>query len=333
MNIAFDTNVFLTKGNHYEDLKKMLFGKPPICRVVLDSDGELKKEYLTALRRFPGSTILKQFFQLVSERAGPHIAVMKSDLEQAELDELTEYGCGKQIEPALFGVIRNNPDVLLYWTEGKMDRGYATDRGWNFISQKYLQNQSVLWQQLRRAMAYPGHPYPRTKEELERLISEYTRAGRRTEHDLLEFKNGPFDFARFENDVFEKSLRARIAEAVCGMLNTRSGWVFVGIDHRDCSIVGYPPVYVKKPEDVQDKEPDPDQVQQLISQDVCEIVPKPFDIDKQCIFMWPIDVENGCIVLSILVTKPDQNVTFTYKGNACGRFGPTCPRQAIDEEK
>ncbi|MBL8170424.1 MAG: ATP-binding protein [Acidobacteria bacterium] len=326
MNIAFDTNVFLTKGNHHDDLKKLLFGRPPICRIALDAGGELQKEYRTAVGRFPGSAILKNFFQLISERKGPHVALLKSDMAQEELDELTDYGCGKQIEPALFGIAKNNPDVLLYLMEGKMDRGYSIDRGWDLVSQKYLGDQSTLWQQLRRAMAYPGHPYPRTREELERLLNEYQRAGHRTEHDLLEFKDGPFDFARFANDIYDRSLRVRIAEAVCGMLNTRDGWVFVGIDHQSCEIVGFPPVYVQAGDDLQNKEVDADRVQQYISQDICTFVPKPSSIDKQCVLMWPIDVSEGRIVLAILVTKPEGDVTFTYNGIAYGRLGTTCPR-------
>lgn len=330
MNAVFDTNYFLTKGDHYDILKRVLFTKPPVCRLALDLKGAIRKEYFEVLRQHPESDVLKQICQRVSERQGPELATLESRLcscdpehdaesNTCELAELERRGCGEEIEPSLFGIARNNPAALLFLLHGMLNRGYSTQ--WDFVTAKYLTNQSTLRLEMYRRISYPSQRYPSTRAQLDDLLNQHRISGRRTEHDLLEYKEGPLNFVRFRDDTFGRPLRVRIAEAVTGMLSSRSGWVLVGIDGQG-NIVGFPPTYSGGSGRLNPVE----QVQELISQDIRSIEPNPFSVDQQCVALWPIDVGNGQIVLSILVTKPEGDTRFSYRGVAHGRLGPTTPR-------
>lgn len=330
MNAVFDTNYFLTKGDHYDVLQRVLFSKPPICRLVLDLKGTIKKEYFEALAKYPQSAVLRQICQRVSERQGPQVAMLDGTLctcleahdqqsDACDLAELERLGCGEEIEPSIFGIARKNPMTLVFLLHGALNRGYIDQ--WDVVSARYLTNQSTLKLEMYRKISYPTQRYPATPAQLEDLLNEYRIVGRRTEQDLLENKEGPLDFVTFRDGTFERSLRTRIAEAVRGMLNSRSGWVFVGIDSVG-EIIGFPPSYRTVVGHVNPVE----QVQELISQDIRSIVPNPLEVDPECVALWPIDIGNGRIVVTILITKPKGNITFSYHGTVHGRLGATTPR-------
>jgi hypothetical protein len=330
MNAVFDTNFFLMKGQHHDLLKRVLFAKPPICRLALDRRGAIKREYFAALRDYP-SVVLREICQRVLERRGPEIATLESEVcvcrgihdptsESCELAELERRGCGNEIEPSLFGIALKNPTTLIFLLHGLLGRGYIAE--WDFVNARYLSSQSALLFEMYRRISYPSQRYPSTKAQLEELLDEYRIIGRATEHDLLEFKEGPLDFIRFRDDMGIRALRRRIADAVRGMLNSRSGWVLVGID-TEGNIEGFSPAYFE----VGHSNP-VERFQELMSQDIRSIEPDPLSVDPQGVALWPIDVGNGRIVVSILVTKPDRNIEFFYRGLAHGRLGATTPKIA-----
>lgn len=335
MKVAFDTNVFLNKGNHIGRLRKILFTKPPVCRLALDVNGEIKREYADLAIGCSNEHILSQVYQFFAESEGPHVVTLNSEIDDdAELKQLIDNGCGRQIERSLFGMVRNDSRVYLELMPGRLDRGYNTDKSWDYVQERYLQNQESLEAELNRKLYLPCPNYPSNRAELEEVLREYSIGGIATEHEHLEFKEGPVDYLQFrdvifDEEKFDKSLRARIAHSICGALNSCSGWVFVGIDKKG-KIVGFPPVYVKTADDLLTKEPDQDeQVQQLISQDIREIKPNPLTVETDCISSWSIDIGDGRIVLAVLITKPKGDVRFTYKGVCYGKLGTTCPEITI----
>ena len=159
------------------------------------------------------------------------------------------------------------------------------------------------------------------------MLKEHQINGQVTEQEYLEFKEGPVDYLQFRDEIFDierfdRSLRARITKSICGALNSRSGWVFVGITDQG-AIAGFPPIYLEN------QIPGQDYIQQLISENVRSIQPNPLEVERDCISMWAIDVGQNRIVLSVLITKPQGGIAFTYNGVCYGKFGTTCPRVRV----
>lgn len=250
MKIVFDTNELINENQTCVSLVNALVeSDAPPFMLGLDNAGEIEKEYddYVVNQNADSESIIRKIWSLIVDDRHRYTIPLDSTLKANELKELTTYGCGNQIEPTLFGMaLRNNRTLILLSGKlrGHFSRGY--NKCLNQVSTQYLPNNEKLFREAMSMLDYGGKPYPSSYQDLRELLDRYKVSGKRQEQDFLEFKEGPFNFAKFERDnPFNKSLRARTVKAVCGMLNTiGNAWVFVGVEP-DGTISGFPPEYRK----------------------------------------------------------------------------------------
>lgn len=227
-------------------------------------------------------------------------------LSQAPL--LTAKGCDVEIEPTMLGAGLDESEPLVVYLPGddiQPQRVFPTcipelqsaGLGRNLLSPR----------EAHRKILLSHKKYPENPCELEKLLDDHRVAGKRTERQDLEFK-GP-------KEGLTTGMRRDIAEAVCGMLRGGNGWVLVGV-RSDGEIVGFKPKVV-------DDSGNPrkgytegyDDTHRAIRQEIERIQPSP----RELFNTWPIDLNNGRIVVVIWVLQGDRD--YAYEGKRLKRKG------------
>jgi hypothetical protein len=144
----------------------------------------------------------------------------------------------------------------------------------------------------------PGPYSPSTIDDLRVLICKWPE-----EEEFTEFKSP-------EDDYLTSDMRNKVVKAICGLLNTRSGWVFIGVTPNG-AIAPFSPRYGSL-----NKDPSTDQLLRDILQQIGQITPKP----GRLVIPWPILNDKLKCVVVIYVHQGKR--TYLYRGKKWIRLGP-----------
>ncbi|MDX2043174.1 MAG: ATP-binding protein [Acidobacteriota bacterium] len=300
MIFVVDTNVFLDEQDtDCEDFtRKCWRARPSELRLAVDSDGQILEEYRQ--HAAPGSLLKKVLGRIADLGWDRHEISYNFDQDQDKL--LDEKLCRTPIEPALLGVGKDiaRPYVVYHPNEiCKMPRSFT--KHLQDIQPYDLGLGMVTPREALDRIHSPRPPFPENVGELTHLLDIHRIAGLRTEHSFLEFKAPGPNEARVDNRILVDRMRCDIAKAVCAMLNSCNGWVFVGVRDNDGEILGFKPEY--------NGIPGYDHVQRMINAEIYRITPNPSKLFDP----WAIDLPTGGIVIAIRVTKGSREFSYEHR--------------------
>jgi Schlafen, AlbA_2 len=229
--------------------------------------------------------------------------------EKTHAPLLAARGCDIEIEPTLLGAGLDESEPLVVYlakNDIKPERVFPTclvelqaaGLGSRLVSPRDVNKRILLSNEPR---------YPENRAQLVKLLDDHRIADKRTERQNLEFK-GP-------KEGLTTRMRKDIAEAVCGMLRGGNGWVLVGV-RSDGEIIGFKPKVVDdlgNPRKGYAEGYDDSHI--AIRQEIERIQPSP----RELFDTWPIDLNNGRIVVVIWVRQSDGD--YAYEGKRLKRKG------------
>lgn len=311
MIFVVDTNVFLDESDDCEDFtRKCWRAKPSELRLAVDSDGQILEEYRK--HAVPGS-LLKKVVRKIGELSWDQNG-LNFDFDETQNNLLSEKLCHTPIEPALLGVGKDKTKPYVVFNPNE-----RRDPPRNFpehlpaLQSLGLGMGMVTPKEALDRIHSPRKPNPENLGELEHLLDEYRVAGKRSEHSFLEFKAPGPNRLRLEDRKLVDEMRCDIAVAVCAMLNSCTGWVFVGVRDHDGEILGFNPEY--------NGIAGYDQVQRMINAEIYRITPNPSKLFDP----WVIDLPNGGIVVAIRVTKGSREFSYEHRYPGKGKTKECIP--------
>lgn len=305
MVLIFDTNVFLQEHyNRWELIDRFpTLSSPPEFLVAVDDKGLIEEEYLEqAIIADPESPI-----RIATERildGTGFFVVRKPSTISGELSKrLSKYSCTKPIEPQLFGVANSTPKSILVCANDQdtlpIPREYMKLGVLNQIQHGGVGPVVSSLKEVLKIIRAPHERSPETLEELRSFLSKQSLGPlKNEEREFIEFKNPKVDY--LSQELLRKTVRA-----VCGMLNSRDGWLFIGIDDDSGKIEPFPPRYknLSKPLSLDD-------LWKNILEEIDRICPQP----GKLVNTWPIpDDRKENYVFVIHVQQGSQDYLYRDK--------------------
>lgn len=305
MMLVFDTNVFLQSDvNRWELIERFPTpSSPPEFLVAVDDGGLIEDEYLEqAIVADPESPI-----RIATERildGTGFFVVRKSSTISGELSKrLHKYSCTKPIEPQLFGVAHSTRDSILVCANDPdtlpILREYMKPGVLNQIQHGGVGPVVSSLKETLKIIRMPRERSPETLDELHSFLSKQSLGPlKNEEREFIEFKNPEVDY--LSQELLQKTVRA-----VCGMLNSRDGWVFIGIDDHTGKIDPFPPRYKNRSRPLS-----LDGLSKNILEEIDRICPQP----GKLVNTWPIpDDRKQNYVFVIHVQQGTQDYLYRDK--------------------
>lgn len=227
---------------------------------------------------------------------------------QTQTPLLIAKGCDVEIEPTMLGAgLDESEPLVVYLPKDDIQPQRIFPTCISELQKAGLGRRLLSPREAHRRILLPNMRYPENHGELEKLLDDHRIAGKRTELQNLEFK-GP-------KEGLTTRMRKAIAEAVCGMLRGGNGWVLVGV-RSDGEIVGFKPKVVDDLGNPRKGYTEGyDDTHRAIRQEIERIQPSP----RELFDAWPIDLNNGRIVVVIWVLQGDRD--YAYEGKSLKRKG------------
>jgi len=306
MILVFDTNVFLLReGNLWELLEYFPSpNRPPTFLIGLDSNQNILSEYM----QYAATVDPEDPMRVVTERIldGSGLFVVQRSCKEikkslaARLESLSD---DQTIDASLLGVSASFRRGILIHSNTPDDSPIER----SFFESTYLQNiekngigpQLMSLFELLRILRQPADYKPDNLDDLDAYLQQYQIADKNSEErEFLEFKCPKCGF------LTQELLRKAVA-AVCGMLNTREGWVFIGVDDNTGKIKPFPPKYKNSTKDLSI-----DQLLRDIAAEINRICPRP----GKLVNLWAIKdrVFDECVVA---IRVHHGNKDYLYRDN------------------
>jgi hypothetical protein len=316
MILVFDTNVFLQpQANLWELMEHFPTNQSPPKFLVAVDDGEgwIENEYLEqAIRAFEVDTTggPEAPVRVVTERIldGTALFVVRSSAKLSDMlaVRLEENFCTKPIEPQLFGVSESIKGILVCPNDipALIPRHYLNPGVIHHIQYGGVGPTVLSLAEVLKPIRSPHEYRPATILELQEILRSH-RGGIKSgeEREYLEFKKP-------EGTCLSQEMLRDAVQAVCGMLNSRDGWVIIGVDDESGEIVPFLPKYKSSSKSAN--------VDQLIRDIYCEIdriCPKPGCL----VSVWPIldDEGQNCV---IVINVQRGNRDYVYRDRNTGKL-------------
>lgn len=311
MICIFDTNVFLTKhGNLWELMEYFpALDLPPKFLIGLDEEQYILEEYMdySDAEVDPEAPI-----RVIVERILDGSGLFTVEDTSTQMDDLLEKqldaaGC-KPIEPQLFAVCAQiNKGILVHPNPEDKNQVYRKYLEPSILPE--LQNSlsgasTISLYELLKILREPQEYAPNTVDDLRgllRLTQIHGKSGE--EREYIEFKSPR------GTHLTQRMLRDAV-KAISGMLNSREGWVLIGVVD-DGTIQPFPPRYNRA-----DAELSVDRLMINIYAEIDRIKPSPGPL----VNAWPIldEARSNCI---ILIRVHQGNRDYLYRDICGGNFG------------
>lgn len=322
MVLVVDTNVFLNEevDESCEELtRKCRKAKSHELRLGLDAAGQILEEYRKHVRpdtsfrnlvdkliNFEGQftvTIncnVTQCARCSSEFSQPFVIDAQASTGESECQTclLNSLSCNVPIQPILLGAGADEAEPVIVYAPNseRIHREYP--RHISILQESGLGKGLLTPYETLEVLSYKRRKFPSTLGELEKILDENKVTGRRCETDFMEFKCPT---------KLTNPMRRDIAKAIQSMLNTCTGWVFVGIKDDDGEITGFLPEYVDDGGIVAER--GADAIQRKIIDVFRWIEPDPSLLCTP----WVIDYDTDKIIAVIHVVKGDRHFRFEEK--------------------
>lgn len=272
---------------------------PTYVQLGFDAEGDIEKEYeeyKDLLSDDNQALIEKMILNPIkgfSTRLAPKV---KSTFDKVQLAELTTLNC-HPIEPAFLATsLADTTPQLVYWESGYevIGREYWRQPTLNELKNRKLIGECISVRDAVSKLLRWHNRYPSTLAEMNALLDEYQIDGKREEHTFIECK--------CPQNVLTERMTRDIAKAVCAMLNTDGGWIFIGVRDSDKKAVGFKTQYengAKTGFEI---------IQPIINQRINQIKPRPAGL----FLPWAIDVGGGKVVVVIHVSKGEAGVNYCF---------------------
>jgi hypothetical protein len=277
MILSFDTNVFLEKeANLWELLGYFPERKEkPRFLVALDEEGLIEGEYLGLAQRADEEEPIRALTKKLDDGKGWFVISTPVQVSQSLEAQLDAHNCISGIERQLLAIAQPFSHTLVCPNKHdhlRLRRRYL-DPGILQSIQASIEDPNerptvLTLLEVLRPIRVPHEGCPNDLEHLRKLLA--TTANNRKvseERDFLEFKQ-PIEF--LYQDLLRRAIRA-----VCGMLNSRDGWVIIGVDDATGEIKPFPPKYIPPNHDDAAKDPNREQLERDVRSEIDRISPKP----------------------------------------------------------
>lgn len=297
MIVVFDTNVFLQ--DHYNLWELVdhfpVNQEPPEFFVAVDRNGEIENDYLAHKEQ-----LVKEELYAIVQRIldGTALFVVRPQVHLPNILKNRLWDC-KPIEPQLFCVAAGTQGVLVTPNSSKelpIPRTYTKPEVLARIQANGVGPCVLSLKETLKLIREPHEYSPEDLAELKIMIGRYALGSKKSEErEFLEFKNP-------KNDCLTTKQLREAVQAVCAMLNTRDGYVIIGIDNETGGICPFTPRYGAKPEIVS-----ADHVVLCIAQEINRILPTP----GKLVHVWPlVDDSNQKCVFVIHVKKGNHEYVY-----------------------
>jgi hypothetical protein len=223
MKIAFDTNMLLSGMAHCRQVvKKLIDTYPQVLKIALDNSGHLENEYEAYLSQHSdllGESDLAIVYSLICSERDAFVTEVDCTLPQPDLDYFRQQlQCGHEVEPALFGIAKNNPNdtfvLLAARLSGAIGRCYT--KHYMELERRYIPNHDKLHSSLASTLA--DRPCPTDYQSLLVLIEACKNRGKSTEDERCEFKR-----------EISRTVLKSLPTKVCSMLRKEGGYILIGV--------------------------------------------------------------------------------------------------------
>ena len=321
MILVFDTNVFIQKNSNLNSLFQILdedmSKSPPRFLFFLDKGGVIEGEYLRMAEEATASgdyeADVRKIWELIAEGSPLWIKKIEQNLSFELQKRLAENECDKPIEPQLFGVAECADGVIVcpdYRDRARIKRGYLVGDTLQKIQREGLGPAVLSIAETVKILHEPCDYSPASITALKSYLSEFSIGEKASEER-------PFhEFKCPKNDSYlGKPLLQETVRAICGFLNTRNGFVFIGVDDKTGKIKPFRPKYL--PSNVNfNKEESIDLLMRDIRSEIDLIYPKP----GQLVDEWAlIDKETNKCVVVIHVRQGRRNYYYRDKKGRLNR--------------
>jgi hypothetical protein len=299
MMVVLDTNVFLQEKDRscLRIVEILLETYPEYIQLALDADRTIEDEYdrYRTTMSLEGQELIQKVMDRIIDFSNfsPRFDAKPAPDHLGALERLK---CHEPVQPALLCLTFAPTDPLLIYTANAREgitRAYSNPETLKELYSAGLVRNCLSADEAKALLSRHSERHPTTRQELEKLLDDHRVCGRREEHSFLECK-GP-------RSVLTARMTKDIAKAVCAMLNTNGGWIFVGVRDSDKMVVGFEPCYENSTSRCGFE-----RIQPIINQRINQIRPRPagrFD-------PWVIDLKNRRVVIVIRVLKGKDGVTY-----------------------
>jgi len=316
MILVFDTNVFLKRHRHLWELLEYFpsLQSSPQFFIAIDEEQALIREYLDYSKNADPEDPIRVIVERILD--GTSLFVLQRTAKQMKRTlhtRLNENDCVNPIEPELFAVTDYFKDaILIYPTDIEslpIQRRYLESGVLSSIQVGNVGPHTASVGEVLKLLREPREYSPDNLNELYELLFKYRVEGKDSEErEFLEFKCPDCDF------LSQKLLRKTVA-AICGLLNTREGWVFIGVEDGTGSIKPFPPKYNESR-----KQASVDQLLRDIYAEVNRISPRPGKLVK----IWSIlDAQRQNCVVVIRVCQGSQSYKYRDENGLGTNLGTT----------
>lgn len=291
MILIFDTNVFLKKHRHLWELLDYFpsLQSPPEFFIGIDQEQVLISEYINYSEGIDPEDPIRVIVERILDGSGLFVLQRTAKQMRRTLRQrLHQNGCTQPMEAGLFAIAAYFKNGILVHPDEvgnlSIQRKYLEPGVLGKIQKEgvgpYTASVGEILKLLRGAREYT----PDNLDDLNDFLYQYRIKGKNSEErEFLEFKCP-------EGEYLTQELLRKAVTAICGMLNTREGWVFIGIEDGTGDIKPFPPKYKNAI-----KEASIDQILKDVYAEIDRIIPMP----SKVVYTWAIldDLRENCVVV------------------------------------
>lgn len=270
MVLIFDTNTLMQRHHNLWELVDYFPTNQdaPKFLIAVDDARLIETEYLEKAKAGGEESPIRMISQRILDGFGLFVKRMVVNISDNTRSCLKKYSCAEQIDHRLLGLAEivegsilvcpnnvTNLSIPRCYLESKIQACFHADgKGPTILSLG----------EVLKSVREPHYPSPETLHDLKCFLSQFEMGTKQSE------ERGNVEFKCPKAAYLTKTCLREAVKAICGMLNSCEGWVFIGVDDDTGAIEPFPPKY-KNPS----KEPSIDALLKDILSEINRIYPKP----------------------------------------------------------
>jgi hypothetical protein len=305
MVLIFDTNTLMQR--HY-NLWELVEHFPtnqtaPKFLVAVDDGHLIENEYLKSAKTNGEESPIRIIAQRILDGFGLFVKRMVASISENTRSCLNNNGCSEDVDHCLLGLAEAVEGGILVCPNNiinlSIPRCYLKSEIQACVQADGKGPTILSLGEVLKSVREPHSPSPETLDDLKCFLSKFEIGEKQSEEcGYVEFKCPKVPY------LTQVCLREAV-EAVCGMLNSCEGWVFIGVDNKTGEICPFPPKYNDA-----SKKPSVDALLHDILDEINRIHPKP----GLLVHFWPIlDSQKEKCVIAIRVHQGNREYLYRDK--------------------
>lgn len=302
MVLIFDTNTLMQRHHNLWELVEHFPTNQiaPKFLVAVDDERLIENEYLEKARANGEESPIRIISQRILDGFGLFVRRMVASISSNTRSCLNKNGCSEKIDHCLLGLAEAVEGGILVCPNNIIDlaipRCYLKSEVQTCVQTDGKGPTILSLGEALKSVREPRYPSPETLDDLKCFLSKFEMGTKQSEEcGYVEFKCPKAQY------LTQKCLREAV-KAVCGMLNSCEGWVFIGVDDKTGEIRPFPPKY----NDAY-KQPSVDTLLHDIFDEINRIHPKP----GLLVHFWPIlDSKKEKCVIAIRVHQGNREYLY-----------------------